>query len=42
MELLAQYRLDVAVLFGIMVLALLARFSDWGRGMWPPQDRGPL
>jgi hypothetical protein len=29
--------IDMPVLFAIMVLALLARFSDFGRGLWPPR-----
>jgi hypothetical protein len=29
--------IDIAVLVGIMLLALMARFSGWGRGMWPPR-----
>ena len=34
--------IDMTVLVLIMVLGLMARFSDWGRGMWPPRDRGPF
>jgi hypothetical protein len=30
--------LDIPVLVGILLLGLMARFSGWGRGMWPPRD----
>jgi len=29
--------IDMAVLFAIMVLGLLARFGGFGRGWWPPR-----
>jgi hypothetical protein len=29
--------IDITVLIAIMVLALGARFSGWGRGIWPPR-----
>jgi hypothetical protein len=30
------------VLVGIAILILGARFDGWGRGFWPPRDRGPF
>lgn len=30
--------LGMAVLAGIFILILGARFGGWGRGMWPPRD----
>lgn len=29
--------IDIAVLVGIAVLALIARFGGFGRGLWPPR-----
>ena len=30
------------VFFAIAILIVGARFGGWGRGMWPPDDRGPF
>jgi hypothetical protein len=31
--------IDMSVLVGILLLALMAWSSGWGRGMWPPRDQ---
>ena len=30
------------VMLLVVGLILGARFGGWGRGMWPPRDRGPF
>ena len=30
--------IEMSVLVGILLLALMARFSGWGRGIWPPRN----
>ena len=32
------HSLEIPVLVGILLLGLMARFSGWGRGLWPPRD----
>lgn len=33
-----MHSIDISVLVGIAVLALIARFGGFGRGWWPPQE----
>jgi hypothetical protein len=34
--------IEALVFLGIAAMILAARFGGWGRGMWPPRDRGPF
>jgi hypothetical protein len=39
---LARITMPALVMLLVVGLILGARFDGWGRGMWPPRDRGPF